>query len=380
MRPLGPALAALGLLAAGCAASASSRASSTPPPPAPIANAVETDTGTWATVAMGQINDPANTYWQLFYRAAGSSQWVDDVAATATGTNGGVALAATAGHLIAGVEPTQFLTFSPVVATSNAGRTWADGLLPAGLASTSQAIAASPGGAATALLGDVGQDQRLVTTASGLTQWRDLTTAGALAAAAPRCGVNAIDSVAYAGSTPVVGTSCSRPGAVGLFAVGAGGPVSSGPTLGAGDGTVEVLALSGGVTSFAALLEEQTKDGARLVAAFSDLGLHGWTLSAPMTVDPRQPLTSVVNEPDHGFLVLAGGALSSIDRGGPWRTEPAPPAGTTGVAPLSGGGLAALVVGGTNGTTLTDWDLPAGGRAWTHGPVLQVPILFDTTS
>lgn len=371
------AVAALGLLAAGCAASTSSVTSSAPPPPAPLANAVETNDGTWATVAMGQLNDPANTYWQLLYRAAGSSHWVDDVADTATGTNGGVAIAAAGGHLVAGVEPTQALTFSPVVATSNAGRTWDDGLLPAGLGSTSQALATSPSGAVTALLGDAGPDQRLVSTAAGLTQWRDLTTAGALATVAPRCGVDAIDSVAYAGSGPVVGTSCSRPGAVGIFAVGAGGPVWAGPSLGAGAGTIEVLALTGGSSSFAALLEERTKDSAHLVAAFSDLGLHGWTFSAPMALDPHQPLTSVVSRPDHGFLVLAGGALWSLDPGGPWQPAVAPPTGAAAVVPLSGGGLAALVV---NGTTLTDWDLPAGGRAWVQGQVMQVPILFGSTT
>lgn len=371
------AVAALGLLAAGCAATTSSVTSSAPPPPAPLANAVETNDGTWATVAMGQLDDPANTYWQLLYRAAGSSRWVDDAADTATATNGGVALAAAGGHLVAGVEPAQALTFSPVVATSNAGRTWDDGLLPAGLASTSQALATSPTGATTALLGPAGPDQRLVSTAAGLTQWRDLTTGGALATAAPGCGVDAVDSVAYTGSGPVVGTSCSRPGAVGIFAVGAGGPMWSGPSLRAGAGTVEVLALSGGSSSFAALLEERTKRSARLVAAFSDPGLRGWTFSAPMTLDPRQPLTSVVSRPDHGFLVLAGGAVWSLAAGGPWQPVVAPPTGTAAVVPLSGGALAALVV---DGATLTDWDLPAGGRAWVRGQVMQVPILFGSTT
>lgn len=367
---------ALGLLAAACASPASAPTASAPAPPAPLATAVQTADGTWATVAMGQLSDPANTYWQLLYRAAGSSGWVDDVAATGTGTNGGVALAANGRHLVVGVQPFQGLTFSPVIATSNAGRSWADGLLPAGLASTSQALATTPDGAATALLAD----QRLVVSADGLSRWRDLTTATALAAAGPRCGVGGADSVAYAGSTPVVGVSCSQPGVAGIFAVGGPGPARVGPTLGTGAGTVEVLAMTGGSSTFAALLETRTKDSTRLVAVFSDLGLRAWTESAPRALGPQQQITSVVARPDQGFLVLAGGDLWSVGRDGAWQDEPAPPAGAAVVAPLPGGGLAALLVTGTNGTTLTDWDLPAKARAWVKGPDLQVPILFGTTS
>ena len=85
---------------AACASTSSpSRRPIGPPPtlfPTPLATSIQTAQGTWATVAMGHLDDPDNTFWQLFFRPAGSIAWSNQVEATATATNGGLVLARSA--------------------------------------------------------------------------------------------------------------------------------------------------------------------------------------------------------------------------------------------------------------------------------------------
>ena len=61
--------------------------------PTPLATSVPAGGGTWATVAMGDLGQPLNTFWQLLFRPAGTNSWSDRVEATAVATNGGLVLA-----------------------------------------------------------------------------------------------------------------------------------------------------------------------------------------------------------------------------------------------------------------------------------------------
>jgi len=58
-----------------------------------LATSIETSAGSWAIVAMGHLDQPLNTFWQLFFRPTGGALWSDRAAALAVATNGGLVVA-----------------------------------------------------------------------------------------------------------------------------------------------------------------------------------------------------------------------------------------------------------------------------------------------
>ena len=74
--------------------------------PTPLATSVQTAAGTWATIPMGHLGQPLNTFWQLFFQPPGATSWSNQVEATATATNGGLVLASAGDRsVIVGVRP-----------------------------------------------------------------------------------------------------------------------------------------------------------------------------------------------------------------------------------------------------------------------------------
>ena len=363
---------------AGCAAGTTGAVTG-PPPTAPLATAVITSDGTWATVPVGEGGSPSDRFWQLLYRAAGSGTWVDDVSATATATNGGLDLAATGSGVVVGVQTSQNLSFSPVIETGTAGASWEDGLLPGALADTPQALAAAGHGPKTAILGQPGPDQEVVSTESDISRWTRTTTARDLSSAVPACGMAALRAAAYIGSDLLVGGACSKPGSVGLVVLSPGrAPVGIGPTV-PGHAITSVVSLSTGPGFTSALVEMTQQGRLSFVAASSALG--GWSVSQPLELAQAEQLVSVTAHAGH-FEVLTGlagrKALYSFEPGAAgWKTGPPPPADTATVASLDPGGLCALT---TSGTTIVSWDLPDGGATWNRGQTLQIPVLYGSTS
>ncbi len=188
------------------------------PLPTPLATSVRASGGTWATVAMGDLGQPLNTFWQLLFRPDGSASWSDRVEATAVATNGGLVLAGGGQALVVGVRPSNLLTFSPLIATTNAGRSWSNGLLGQGLAPRPAALATAPGGQALAIV--QGRGGATVVRATGnLLSWQPVTTAHALGSGSSgrACDPGAVTAVGYLSSAAVVGASCGRPGQAGIF-------------------------------------------------------------------------------------------------------------------------------------------------------------------
>ena len=116
------AVLALSLLASVALAACSSGGSpphdsaSAPTFTTPLATSLPTSAGTWASVPMGHLDQPLNTFWQLLFRPSGGGPWSSHVQATAVATNGGLVLASPhASGLIAGVLPSNLLTFSPLI-------------------------------------------------------------------------------------------------------------------------------------------------------------------------------------------------------------------------------------------------------------------------
>ena len=186
--------------------------------PTPLATSVEAGGGTWATVPMGNLTQPLNTFWQLFYRSNGSTSWSDKVQATAVATNGGLVLAAAGKSLSVGVRPSNDLTFSPIISTVDSGRSWSNGLLTQGLAAHPEALATGPGGTALAIV-DGRRGGEVLNSTQGLSSWRPLVSTNALSSgpSGRTCGLRAVTAVGYASGTAVLGASCDRSGATGIF-------------------------------------------------------------------------------------------------------------------------------------------------------------------
>src|SRR6202044_1134660 len=105
--------------------SAKAVAAAAPALATPMITSVPTLAGTWATLPMGRLDEVLNTFWQLFWRPASATAWSNQVEATATATNGGLVLATNSGtELAVGIRPSSYLTFTPIVYTTDEGKTW----------------------------------------------------------------------------------------------------------------------------------------------------------------------------------------------------------------------------------------------------------------
>jgi hypothetical protein len=371
-------------LVAGCgsaAPAASGPAPEAPPGGAPfLATSMVTGAGTWAVVVMGGPVAEENNFWQLFVRPAGSSTW-KLVTPPGTADNGGLVLAdGGARSLITGFRPSQYLTYTPLTVTRNAGQAWSSaGPLDAALADVPDALAAAPGsGNLLALL----TDGTAELAAPGYTSWTALATQRSLAAtpAGRRCGLQDLTAAAYASpDTPVLGGSCSHPGTAGIFAAGNGAWHAAGPALPAAlarqDITIRRLTQTG--QGIAALLTAGTGPTASLLAAWSaDDGGH-WTLSAPLPLDGAALASAsfgpggtaaVITSANRGVIIASAGSS--------WRPLPPLPPGTATLAPGPGGGADALAV---NRGTLTVWRLAPGATAWTRAQVINVPVPYGSS-
>jgi hypothetical protein len=95
---------------------------------------------------MGGSAADDNSFWEVFTRPLGSSQWAL-VTPLGVADNGGLVAAVppAAQGLEVAVRPSQDLTFSPLALTGNGGRTWATGLVDASVAAVPDALALGGG-------------------------------------------------------------------------------------------------------------------------------------------------------------------------------------------------------------------------------------------
>jgi hypothetical protein len=382
-----PALLALGLT--GCSSApttaAGRAAAGAPSVPTPLATSLQTAGGTWATIPMGRLDEPLNTFWQLLFKRDGTSRWSDQVEATATATNGGLVLSTLGKRsLMVGVRPSVDLTFTPLISTSGSARSWSDGLITVRLAARPNALAADSAGQALALV-DRADGTQVLSTTGDISEWRAVTTEQALAASAPgkSCGVGPLTAVGYLAGEAMVGASCAKAGVVGIFAQQAGAWRLVGPTLPPplGGGRVEVLGLGRTKTGGYGLLAVVRGALTDLVAAWSGPG-ERWATSKPLALDGKQ-VASFGPARGSGLFVLLQ-APSGADNlavtdgpGGMWQELVPPPSGTATVAFGPPSPPVALVA---SGTTLTIWSLEPPTRSWTVNQVIHVPIQYGSSS
>jgi hypothetical protein len=354
----------------------------------PLATSVETaDGSTWATVAMGDLSQPLNTFWQLFTRPAGAATWTDQVEATGVATNGGLVLApARDRSLTVGVLPSDMLTFSPLIATENGGRAWTDGLLAEGLSVYPNALAAGPTGRVLALTNS-GSGTQSVLSSENLSSWQTIASGRALGtrSAGQLCGVAALDAVAYDGAAPVIGAACTHAGVVGLFTSSGEGWRLIGPTLpgSLSQGSVSVTALDAGGKGLSCLLTVTGRSKTSLVAAFTIDNGRTWRLSRPLRITASETVSSVGSLNGSGFFVLLADSSGTrraevLDgRASGWEELPTPPAGTATLAFGPGTTVESLAV---SAAVLTVWTLGPRSSGWHEGQVIQVPIEYGSSS
>jgi hypothetical protein len=386
------AVAAAGALLAGCASSQAPAPAPAPPAAiAPLATSLAQAGGqAWAIVAMGGSAADGNSFWEVFSRPAGSTQWAL-VTPPGVADNGGLVAAVppAARGLDVAVRPSQDLTFSPLALTGDGGKTWGTGLVDASVAAVPDALALG-GGRMLALLGDGAIDQASTGAGASGAAWTRLAAPGAIAASAAgrACGVTALTAVALtAAGTPLAAASCARNGVAGIFAGAAagGGWQATGPALTgrfaaqpvkvlrltAGDGTRAMALLQAGTGSAATLLAAWTADGTR------------WSVSPPLAPDGAQVLSAGGAGTTSAWVLLSGGRAAAVaGPGAPWRMLPALPRGTAVLAPGPGGkpGAAATTDAlAVSGGALTVFQLTPDG-AWRQTQVIGVPIQYGSSS
>jgi hypothetical protein len=374
------ALASVMALSAGCGGP-----QATPPPatqaapPAPLLNtSLDTAAGTWAAVVMGGPAAQDNNFWQLFIRPAGSTRW-KLVTPPGTADNGGLVLAGSGQALVTGFRPSQNLTYTPLIQTSDGGQAWSSlNPLDAALASVPDALAVTPGGGQLLALLDGGPAQEA---APGATTWTTLSTRQALAAtpAGRRCGLQSLTAAAFTPSgLPVLAGTCTRPGTAGIFTAGNRTWQAAGPALPAAlaGQDITVTRLTRAAQGLTALLQAGSGPGASLLAAWTTAG-H-WALSRPLPLHGAA-LTSASFGPGATAAIITSANRGQITTGpgSAWLPLPPLPPGTATLAPGPGGTADALAV---QGGTLTIWQHAPGGTTWAKIQVINVPIPYGSSS
>lgn len=353
----------------------------------PLASSVTSATSSWAILPMGHLDDPENTFWQLFVRAAGSPSW-------SLGTPPGVAdnggLVMTSGSMPAttvGFEPSQDLRFSPLAQTADLGHSWAAGSVPtADLVLRPDALA-SAGPTVFALERSGGGT--LVAAPASLASWHEVETLGALARtpAARGCGPTALTAVAVdAVGDPLLGATCTGKGAAGLFVERDGGWDATGPVLGGlpAASPTSVLRLVGSGSASVGLLGVGTGAGRGVMATWSTSGTAAWKTSPVLPVAPPDRIVCSAVGASGGLMVLVGGAGGSLHLfsvagpGAVWEALAAPPSGTVDVASGTDGTAEALTL--VHGSQLVVSVLGSGSAAWEKVQAITVPVQYGSSS
>jgi hypothetical protein len=383
-RPVAALALAAAALLAGCGSAAPAApgpAAEAPPGGAPfLATSLVTSAGTWAVAVMGGSVATNDNFWQLFARPVGSSTW-KLVTPPGTPDNGGLVLAGVGGSLITGFRPSQYLTFTPLTLTRNAGQAWSStGPLDGALANGPDALAAAPStGKLLALL----TDGTAELAAPGYTSWTTLATQRSLAAtpAGRSCGLQNLTAATFTTSgIPMLAATCARAGTAGIFADAGGTWHAAGPALPAAlaHQPVQVLRLTTTTSSTIALLVAGTGSDASLLAAWSpDSGSH-WTLSPPLRLNGAAPSSASFGPGDATAIMLNGSRGQAVaGPGALWRALPALPPGTATLAAGPAGGFDALAVARTK---MTIWQLAPRSATWAKSQVINVPIQFGSSS
>ena len=369
------------LAACGTQQSHGTVAAAAAPPPS-LALSLDSAAGTWATVQMGGSAADYNNFWQLFVRPAGASGADSWRLVTPPGMadNGGLLLASTGGRsLVTGFRPSQLITFSPLISTSDNGAHWATGSAAGGLSDVPDALAAAPGsGDLIALVPGAIELSR-----TGGSAWTTVARAQSVAdsAAGRVCGLSTLTAVAFSpAGIPTVAGACTKAGTAGIFALDAGQWQAAGPALPASlaGQPVTVLRLTTSGGRQLALLSAGAGSAATVVAAWTAIGSGRWQLSPGLRTGGKQVLSASFGPGGAAGLVLSGGHGEVLaDPGSTWRQLPALPSGSQVLVIGAGGQVEALA---SHGSVLTVWATGPASSGWAREQAINVPIQYGSSS
>jgi hypothetical protein len=357
-------------------------------PPVPISASTTNSSGSSLLIPMGHLDDPSNTFWEVFLRPAGSKSWVLRTP-PGVASNGGLVLSgAPSGSLTVGFLISADLKFSPVAQSADGGDKWSPGEMPLPLASTPDALAVGPSGDVLAIAASA--QQSVLQTSGDLSSWRTLTSTKALTGVADSCGVREVTAVAYNDvAEPLLGLGCGQKGEIGMLAETAPS-VSGHPrwrdialSLGPGSGTAMVSRLvstSSGVTGLG-----QVADGKlmSIVAFWGGGSTDQWSGPTSVSVPGGWSVkaTAIGGGSGQGVAVLLGsGAQRRVEvvagPGGSWMPLPPAPQAASGVA-TDGAEVDTFVV---TGSRLAVWAWTPGASGWTQTASISAPVPYGSSS
>jgi hypothetical protein len=358
----------------GASASPSSNA------PAPIATTLENSYGYWATLPMGHLSDPLNTFWQLLVRPRGSARW-QDVTSFGVATNGGLVMTSPSEtSLMVGTLPSNLLTFSTVASTSIGSKSWTSAPPPPALARSTNALTGNANGERLALVGKASSRKVLIET-TGKSAWKLLATVKQLSEpAGHQCGLTSLTTVLLTNSGSLIGGACQRPGVIPLLS----GDSSSWhltaprPPSALNTYTFTVLGTYSEPSAVLALMSASTRTATRLVIARRDAGQSHWSVTAGPMIVGSPTIESIGPSPDGVFVLYQKGYarhLVASNSTGTWTSLPEPPKGTATVSFGPSGEVQALVV---NQSTLNVFTLEAS-KNWRKVQVMRVGIEYGSS-
>jgi hypothetical protein len=378
------------------------------PPTASVARApgnliaATTVSGRTAVVlTMGHLDDPSNTFFELFERSATGPSWTL-VTPPGVADNGGLVVGPSpTGLLSAGFLPSADLTFSVMAQSGDGGSSWVPGDIPGTIAPQPDALATGPDGQVAAVLAR--PSPSVVAAGPALSGWNRLATTAQLAASVTGCGVDAVTSVAVTTSGgPVLGVRCAHTDRVGLLvpttptaegrsstpAAPSAGWTSVGPVFaGRAPSTTTVLRLQAVGSGVVALAEGSSGGTSDLMGVWGDADTGttaGLVRSATLTVPSGWSVraTSVGGGSGQAVTVLLGSDSGPALRvesvagpGLPWVLLTPPPTGSTAVAVI-GGGTYAFVPSDSH---LAIWGTSSGSPSWVRETEMTVPIQYGSS-
>ena len=285
-----------------------------------LASSFVTSAGSWAILPMGHLNDPSNTFWQLFFRPDGRSDWTL-VTPPGVADNGGLAASPGPDDSIAVVfDPNNLLTFSPFAITTDNGRNWSVGVIPFGTAPVPDVFTA-PQSAGTELAALERSGSTIAAGTGNETSWSTRYTRTQLAdsAAGRSCGVGDLTALIASESDELVGSSCTSRGVVGIFQGGGTAPGTSplelvGPKLAASEGEFSVLRMSAQGSRIVALVDARSGSLDTLYALWGEAHTSAWSVSQPFALPARAAIVSSGFGPGGALVVetkSAAGALQA---------------------------------------------------------------------
>jgi hypothetical protein len=367
---LAPLTVAAGLALASCGGGSSTQAR----PPHLGDQSLATGDRTVAALAMGQLGNKNETFWQLVTSRAGSPWTL--VTPPGIATNGGIVFALpTTGVVVAALLPSQLLGFTALARSGDGGRTWSPGVVPGALDTVPDAIGAGAGLQLVALRS--GRAGDVVASRTLLSEWTTLATKASISRSIGGCTLTSLTGVAVGPSGAVLASGSCASRSTPIVELLDGRWRSVGPTTLTLE-SMDVVRLVGTARGAVALVEEHHSAHHELVVLASTDRFASWRSSQLVLGRGVVTSTSVTASGAASVLVTEPGgsteAFTTHGAGLAWSQLPTPPARVAVVTADDTGPIQALAVDRSVLTVYVERD-----GHWVVDQRLVVPIEYGSS-